>query len=234
MRIQPGLVIHAAAASSTSTSERLESAIVQATENIVSACQDLGAFLIHISSDTVFDGEHAPYSESDPLAPISPYGQAKATAEMLVRCLPADQTCIARTSLIVGTKPLDSRSEWVVKSIQADHPITLFVDELRCPIWLEDVAASIWELAAMGTCVPVIHLAGVEAISRYSLGLLIANYAGVSGRAIIGGYSRSQPQPRPRDLRLNGQLASRLLSRRPRLISELLAPDLPLMLEYGN
>jgi dTDP-4-dehydrorhamnose reductase len=221
-RIRPRLVLHAAA---TMVPEALDRSIVQATKNVVEACQREGARLLHVSTDVVFDGEHAPYSETDELRPITPYGQAKAVAETLVQALPTGQACIVRTSLITGTKPLDPRSAWVVQSLQVNQPITLFVDELRCPIWVEDVAAAIWELGMRKTLIPVIHVAGRETLSRYALGVLIANYADVPGTNIRSAYSRSQTQPRPRDLRLNIQLATQQLRRQPRLISELFARE---------
>ena len=217
----PGVVIHTAASVSP---DRFESAIVQGTRNIVSACARSGAYLIHVSSDMVFDGEHAPYSETDMPNPITAYGRAKATAEELARSLPAGQATIVRTSLITNNAPLDARSEWVARSLQTNQPITLFVDELRCPIWVEDLASAIWELAVGDHRVPVIHIAGAEALSRYALGLLIANYAGLPTTKIGCALNRSQLPARPRDLRLDTRLATRLLGRALRPISVLFAP----------
>jgi dTDP-4-dehydrorhamnose reductase len=118
---------------------------------------------------------------------------------------------------------LDPRSTWVVDSVRNGQPVTLFVDELRCPVAVADLVAALWELAAMPEWPPVLHVAGPEALSRYALGLLVANYAGVSGAELGSGYSREQLPPRPRDLRLDTRLAERLLQRCLRPVSELFA-----------
>lgn len=219
-QVRPALVIHTAA---SVRPEALEPAVVHATANVVAACARTGARLLHLSTDALFDGEQAPYSEADSPAPVHAYGRAKAAAEEQVRLLPAGQACVVRTSLITSAEPLDPRSAWVAESLRLGRTITLFVDELRCPIWVEDLAAAIWELAMMETWPPVLHVAGPEALSRYALGLLIAARAGLSPAGITPGRNRDHPQPRPRDVRLDTRLASRLLRRRPRPISEVFA-----------
>ncbi|HBY94606.1 MAG TPA: hypothetical protein DEP84_11705, partial [Chloroflexi bacterium] len=176
-----------------------------------------------LSTDALFDGEHAPYTEADLPAPVHVYGRAKAAAEVEVRVLPTGQACIVRTSLITGAEPLDPRSVWVAESLRLGRPITLFVDELRCPIWIEDLAAAIWELAAMENWPPVLHVAGPEALSRYTLGLLIAAHQGLPVEGITRGYNRDLAVPRPRDVRLDTRLAAQVLHRQPRPISEVFA-----------
>lgn len=219
-RVRPALVIHAAASMAP---EALEHAIIRATANVVAACARSGARLLHLSTDALFDGEHAPYIEADSPAPVHAYGRAKAAAEAEVRTLPAGQACVVRTSLITGAEPLDARSAWVAESLRLGRPITLFVDELRCPIWVEDLAEAIWELAEMKEWPAVLHVTGPEAISRYALGLLIAAHQGLPAEAITAGLSRDCAQPRPRDVRLDTRLASRVLSREPRPISAVFA-----------
>jgi dTDP-4-dehydrorhamnose reductase len=219
-RVGPQLVIHTAA---NMAPDRLESAIVRATENVCAGCAKSGAYLVHMSTDMVFDGEHAPYAEADQPSPISAYGRAKAAAEVSVLARLAGQSTIVRTSLITGASPLDPRSQWVAGSLQAGEPVSLFVDELRCPIWVEDLAAAVWELALAERSEPIVHIAGPEAISRYALGLLIANHAGLPAAGIRPALGRDQQPPRPRDLRLDTRLATGLLQRRIRPISEIFA-----------
>lgn len=220
-RVQPALVIHAAA---NMALEAMDRSIVRATAHVAAGCAATGARLLHLSTDALFDGENAPYTESDMPMPVHAYGRAKAAAEAFVRPLPSGRACIVRTSLITGVEPLDPRSAWVADSIRQHRHITLFVDELRCPIWVEDLAAALWELAAMETWLPVLHIAGPEALSRYALGLLIAAYEGLPVSGLSCGLSPDQPSPRPRDARLDTRLATRLLRRRLSPISEIFAP----------
>ncbi len=61
----------------------LDGIIVEGTRNLLAACKSLdkACRFIYLSTDSVFDGESAPYSESDIPEPITPYGHAKRTAE---------------------------------------------------------------------------------------------------------------------------------------------------------
>ena len=55
---------------------------VDGAENVARAAAAVGARLVHLSTDVVFDGRKgAPYVEDDPLSPVTDYGRAKAEAE---------------------------------------------------------------------------------------------------------------------------------------------------------
>jgi dTDP-4-dehydrorhamnose reductase len=89
-RWQPGLVVNAAAytnvdgAESHLTEARRANAVGPAV--IAEACAAVGAALIHISTDYVFDGSKiGAYVESDPVCPLSVYGKTKAAGEEAVR-----------------------------------------------------------------------------------------------------------------------------------------------------
>jgi dTDP-4-dehydrorhamnose reductase len=60
-----------------------------------------GARLVHVSSDAVFSGGAARYTETDPPSPTTPYGAAKAAAETAVKGI-TPTAIITRTSLIIG------------------------------------------------------------------------------------------------------------------------------------
>lgn len=196
--------------------------IIRATRNVADACGRAGAALVHLSTDVVFDGEHAPYAEGDPLGPITEYGQRKAEAERLVRQL-APSAAIVRTSVIVRTDGEDA----VVTQLRAGTFPPAFVDELRSAIAAEDLAAQLWEIAALPRerMAGVWHLAGPEAVSRYTLATLLALRHGIR-RKIVPALNRDFTPRRPRDLRLLTPRADGELRTRARPISEaLLAPS---------
>ncbi len=214
--LRPALVIHTA----YSTEGKLD--IWEATRNVVEGCGAVGARLIHLSTDALFDGEHGPYAESAEPSPVHDYGEWKARAELLVReRMP--QAAVIRTSLLTSFEPLDPRSAWVAGALRRKEPITLYVDELRCPIAPEDLAQQIWEIAALGEGegAGVWHLAGPEALSRYALGVLIAAHQGLDLAGIAPALSSVSPAPRPRDARLLTARADAVLRTRPRPISAL-------------
>lgn len=213
--IRPELVIH------TAYGMNQEADIVAATYNVAHACAATGTRFIHISTDALFDGLHAPYHESDSPSPITRYGRWKAEAEDIVQRLVPSVTII-RTSLITEFAPLDPRSAWVATALRQNDPITLFVDELRCPTTPHDLAMQIWEVAQMPIAQQegVWHLVGPEVLSRYALGVLIAAHEGLDPSGITPALTN--PLVRPRDLRLTTSRADQFLTTRPRAISTLL------------
>ena len=78
-RRRPDVVIHTAY---SKTDQRLT---VDSTTEVAAACAALDIALVHVSTDALFDGDHAPYAESAEPAPIHAYGRAKALAEAAVR-----------------------------------------------------------------------------------------------------------------------------------------------------
>ena len=216
--LRPELVIHTAYSMSD-----VERDVVAATRSLVAATASVGAGLNHLSSDMVFDGERAPYAESDAPAPITDYGRAKLRAESVVTdALPL--ATIVRTSLLVSLRPLDRGSAWVAAGARGDTAARLFVDEIRSPIAVDDLAAQLWELAALpaGARGGVWHLAGPEAVSRYTLGLLVAAALDLPGSRLERGWLSDSPARRPRDLRLLTARADAALRRRARPIAALM------------
>lgn len=218
--LRPDLVVHTAYAVADG-----ERAIVAVSANVADAAATAGAGLVHLSSDVVFDGEHAPYAEHDPPLPVSSYGRHKAEAEarVVVACPDA---ALVRTSLVTWADPLDPRSAWVADALRAGDAITLFTDELRCPVRLDDLAAQIWEVVALDPDERAgpWHLVGSEVLSRYDLGVLIAAHLGLDPSGLTAARSHDQPEPRPRDLRLTSARADAALATPSRSVRTLFPP----------
>jgi dTDP-4-dehydrorhamnose reductase len=176
-----------------------------------------------MSTDALLDGEHAPYDEAAAPSPVHEYGQWKARAELHVRAtMPG--AAVIRTSLIVRLDPLDAGSAWVAVALGRGERPKLFTDELRCPIIVEDLARQVWEITALPVArqAGVWNLAGPEALSRYTLGLLVAAHQRLDPDRLIPTPSAALHLPRPRDLRLTTARADRELTVRARSVSTLL------------
>ena len=100
--LRPAAVIHTAY--DMTSPEAMQPVIVEGTRHVAAAAAALGARLVTMSTDVVFDGEHGPYCEADLPNPITPYGRAKAEAERAVAGL-CPEAAMVRTSLIYGFDP---------------------------------------------------------------------------------------------------------------------------------
>ena len=217
--LRPSVVIHAAVGT-----EDGERDIVRASRTVAEACARTGAALVHVSTDQVLDGEHAPYAEDAEPAPVLDYGRWKADAEGAVAAIVPD-AAICRTSLIVRANPMDHITRDTVDTLRRGERLERFVDELRSPIAADDLAAQLWEVAALPAEARrgVWHLAGPEAVSRYTLAVLVALRFGCDASLVVPTLSRTSPHPRPRDLRLLTPRADAALRTRPRPVSQVLA-----------
>ena len=201
----------------------LEGTVVEGSRNLLEEWGNLrepGLFL-HMSTDMVFDGENGPYSEGDLPRPLTPYGLAKLEAETLA--LKAGARVI-RISLVYGFNPLDPRTASLQKGLREgrfDYPY--FEDEVRCPIFLQDLCLALVEMAAMAGPLPqILHLAGPVAMSRYSLACHLAQALGWDPVLVPRARLAGSGLVRPRDLRLDSSAARGLLSWSPRSVEEVL------------
>ncbi len=100
-RSRPALVIHAAAYTDVAGAETDRAACwavnVAGTRALVGACRDVGARLVHVSTDYVFWGDRGAYREDDAPGPVrNYYALSKLVAEEVARTLP--RTLVVRTS----------------------------------------------------------------------------------------------------------------------------------------
>ncbi|HMQ33253.1 MAG TPA: sugar nucleotide-binding protein [Chloroflexaceae bacterium] len=206
-QLRPDVVIHTAFVQS---GPALMAVTAEGAGHVARAAALAGARLIHISSDVIFDGEReGAYTEADPPAPISDYGRAKARAEALVaQAHPG--AAIARTSLIYGFNPIDRISRFALDVAEGRSEARLFSDEYRCPIYVEDLAAALLELAGLSYS-GVLNVAGAERVSRYELGGLIARAWGVDPAGLVPALSAESPVRRPRNCTLATDRARALL-----------------------
>jgi dTDP-4-dehydrorhamnose reductase len=105
---RPDVIVNAAAYTAVdkaeSDADRARAVNAQAVGMLARLAADTGAWLVHYSTDYVFDGEKtAPYVEDDPTGPLSVYGRTKLEGEQLIRQSGA-QHLIFRTSWVYATR----------------------------------------------------------------------------------------------------------------------------------
>ncbi|MFJ7164040.1 SDR family oxidoreductase [Streptomyces globosus] len=179
-----------------------------------------GISLVHVSSDAVFSGTDVHYDETALPDPVTPYGAAKAASETAVRLLHPGAV-VARTSLIIGDG--GSAHERIIHELASGtRKGALFTDDIRCPVHVSDLAAALWELA-LTNATGVFHLAGPDAVSRFTLGVLVARRDGIDPALLPAGRRADSNLPGALDVRLNSHATRQHLSTRLRGVREFLA-----------
>jgi dTDP-4-dehydrorhamnose reductase len=181
---------------------------VEGSATVASAAARTRARLIHLSSDLVFDGTRGRYREEDTAAPVSAYGRAKAEAERRVADAHPHAT-VVRTSLIYGGDEPGPQERL------ARDGTRFFVDEIRSPVQVGDLAASILELLSIDAPGPL-HLGGADDVSRYDFALLL----GADPARIERAATTAERAP---NVSLDSSRAARLLRTRLRGVREVLA-----------
>lgn len=198
--VRPEVVIH------TAYTQADRDAIVAATGSVAAGAAEVGASLVHLSTDVVFAGDHPPYDEMSSPDPIDDYGRWKLDAEQAAVAAVPD-ACTVRISLAVSLDPPDRVTAALTGALGSGRGVTLFHDEMRQPIRSQDLAAELWALVALERTerAGIWHLPGPEHVSRLQLGSRLAAALGVDPGGIRSASAATHPTPRVRDPRLVGR-----------------------------
>lgn len=154
--------------------------IVEGSRHVAEGAAACGARLVHMSTDVVFAGRAAPYTEADTPFPVIDYGRDKRDAEEAVMSACPNAVMI-RSSLLYGTGELGQVQLDVQQALHANHrtaPMTFFTDEYRCPAHADDVAAAIATVAGLPDITGPLHVAGPETLSRADFAQRTARWLG--------------------------------------------------------
>ncbi|HID51041.1 MAG TPA: SDR family oxidoreductase [Anaerolineae bacterium] len=173
---QPQVIIHLAG---SNRGRDMENVIRRGTQNITVAARAVNTRLIHLSTDSIFRGDAAPYDETAVPTPVNPYGQAKADAETIVQNWP--NHIIIRTSLIYSLEEMDHGTAWMAAALQAGQPVTLFNNQIRNPVWASSLAQACLELAA-SDFTGILNVAGRQVLSRADFALKMLDWWGINQR----------------------------------------------------
>jgi dTDP-4-dehydrorhamnose reductase len=208
---RPDVVVH------TAYRQDDPSVNVDGTRSVAAATTQLGARLVHLSTDVVFDGAAGrALTEDDEPSPVTEYGASKLAAERA--CPP--EALLVRTSLIYGGARLSPQERMAVDAADGRRALSFFTDEVRCPIEVGDLAAAVLELAALDVSGPL-HVAGADALDRLQFARLLAARHGRDPDVLRGGPGGPG---RPKEIVLDCRRARALLRVRLRGAREVLAP----------
>lgn len=216
-RAQPDIILHTAALNRSDDAHDLYVTNALGSDLVAREAAKRGARLVHISTDVVFDGQRGHYREDDAPNPITPYAVSKADAEKNVLASGANAVLV-RTSLLYGFRPLDPRT----RSILRGEMRRLYTDELRCPIWVQNLSDAVIELAEMDYR-GILNVAGPQSLSRYEFGMKLMDALGGDTSQLIADKSAQGATIRPLDCTLDISRAQRLLKTKLLAVDEVTA-----------
>jgi dTDP-4-dehydrorhamnose reductase len=146
--------------------------------NVAAAAREVGARLVFLSSDYVFDGNKAtPYEVGDARNPQSVYGRTKAEAEIkLLELIP--DCCIVRTSWLfgIGGKCFPD----TILKLAASRPVLDVVNDQRgCPSYAVDLARAIVQLCRKNAS-GIVHATNAEDCTWFEFAQEIVRSAGLA------------------------------------------------------
>ncbi len=205
-KYQPDVLIHTAAMTNVDQCEiEKESCWAQnvyALEYLTEACSKNDCFLLHLSTDFIFDGKSGPYSEEAEANPISFYGWSKLAAEKIVSNSSV-KWAIARTVLVYGIAHDMSRSNiilWVKNSLESGKNIKVVTDQWRTPTLAEDLAKGCF-LIAEKEMEGIFNISGKDFLTPYEMAIKTADYFGLDKSLIAAADSSTFTQTAKRPLR---------------------------------
>jgi dTDP-4-dehydrorhamnose reductase len=212
----PEVIVHAAALSRADEVQRDpargRAVNVEATRRLAEWCAGRGRRLVYTSTDLVFDGKRAWNREDEPAQPVLEYGRTKREAEHAVLAMP--RGLVARVSLLYGPtrSGRPGYHDRAVAAIRDGQPQTFFEDEYRTPLDLATAAEALARLAATEAR-GLVHVAGAERMSRFTLMRRVAGGLGLDSSLVRANRQgdHPSPEPRPADVSLDSERLVALL-----------------------
>ncbi|WNG18376.1 SDR family oxidoreductase [Cystobacter fuscus] len=225
----PEVIIHPASMTEVDACERdpeqAYAANVAAVAAVGRGARKLGAHLVHVSTDYVFDGDHGPYDEQALPNPRGVYALTKHMGEQAARTF-VPGCAIARTAVVYGW-PAAGRPNfgaWLVGAFEKGQQVRLFEDQFVSASFADSVAAMLVELGERklggiwNTC-------GADVVDRVSFGRSLCEVFGFDPGLITPTRLADMKLASPRPLRsgLKVDKVRSQLSTQPLSLSESLA-----------
>jgi dTDP-4-dehydrorhamnose reductase len=151
--------------------------------HLARACGAVGARLVHVSTDYVFDGSsRRPWREDDRPAPLGVYGTSKLAGELLVSAA-GPEHLIVRTSGVLGRGGSRGKGgsfvERIVARARSGEPLRVVADQTLAPTYAPDLAAALVALVEAGER-GLWHVTGEDACTWHELAVAAVAAAGLS------------------------------------------------------
>ena len=183
-RERPAVVIHAAAYTAVDAAESdvatAEAVNARGTAHVAEAAREVGARLLHVSTDFVFDGASGrPYAPDDLPQPLGVYGRTKLAAEGEARRALGDRAVILRTAWVYSRHG-QNFVRTMLRLMQEREEVGVVADQIGTPTWADSLADALWA-AAIRPVAGVLHWTDAGVASWYDFAVAIQEEALAAG-----------------------------------------------------
>jgi dTDP-4-dehydrorhamnose reductase len=214
--IHPDVVIHCAAEADVDACEanrgRARQSILGMTQNVLALARECASLLIHISTDSLFDGKQGNHGEEDPVDPINVYSELKAEAESYIKAH-YDQFCIIR-GRFYGWNIQDKQcfAEQVISRLREGREVTCYEANYSTQILVNNAADIIKEIINR-RITGVFNVVESTKLSRYAFAQMIAQVFGLPAKLVKAApfEENKYKAMRPQDTSLSNEKARSVL-----------------------
>lgn len=199
---KPSVIINAAAVTDVDGCETDQELAyrVNATGalNVARVARESGSFLIHLSTDYVFDGTKAtPYVESDPVNPLGTYGRTKAEGERMILSEAPENSLIVRTQWLYGINGKNF-VESILRACRERDVLQVVNDQHGRPTFTEDLSQALVELVRLRPK-GVLHVANSGETTWHGFAAAIVSLEGLTHVRVqeLTTAELNRPAPRP-------------------------------------
>jgi dTDP-4-dehydrorhamnose reductase len=180
-QFRPRLVVNFAAATNLDRCEaaraEAEALNAGAAGAIARWCEKSGACLVHMSTDSVFDGATGGYTEAHEPAPLNAYARSKLNGERAVQASGCRHLIVRANIFGWNAQRKHSLAEWVLARLESGQPVPGFTDVIFNPLNVETLSELILTLVARGAS-GVVHVGSAAPISKHEFACLVAHEFG--------------------------------------------------------
>jgi dTDP-4-dehydrorhamnose reductase len=224
---RPATIVHTAAQADVERCEHYPEMAsdvnVRGTANVARAASDIGARLIYISTDQVYDGAQGHYNETDVAEPRLVYGRSKLAGEQQAAAI-CSHVVILRLALMYGwgNPTRATFIDWLLMRLQTGQEVPLFVNQYRTPLYVGQAAEVIGRLIDTPGVQGVLNLGGAERLDRYTFGRKFCDVFDLPHHLLkpIETATLASGIARPRDCSMNSAKISALLDIEPLTVEE--------------
>jgi len=176
--------------------------------------------LIHISTDSIFDGNNSMYTEEDIPNPINEYGKTKLLGEKYIQDSMKDYV-ILRTNFFGINDKGTGLLNWIIEKLSQKEEITGFDDVIFNPLEISNLSKIIVEIS-QSSFVGILHLSSNKLISKYEFIMKVADIFNFDKKLIKKGTLKDMNfiALRPKNTTLNNKKAEKIIKTKIQTINE--------------